>query len=72
MGASGPPSSIAILVPRHAGQNLFRVTDWPIYVHVAVPNVPDAEERTNFDGREYQLVAWAELYETKEAVGQPG
>jgi hypothetical protein len=61
---------MAIFVPRHKDKSLFQVKEWPIHVHVAVPNVPSASDRTRFDDDQYKLVAWAELYDTKDAASK--
>lgn len=54
-----------ILSSRHAGFRLSRITAWPAYVHVARPLIADIEDRDSILQSEYEVIAWAELYETE-------
>ena len=55
-----------ILAPRHVGANLFPVSEWPIHVHVAVPNDATAVDKEHFRRGEYIHIAWGDLYRTKQ------
>jgi hypothetical protein len=55
-----------ILAARHVGFTLFPIREWPVYVHVARPLIDDIEEREDITPAEFEVIAWAELYETEE------
>jgi len=60
-------SDEVIITTRHEGASLFPITQWPVYVYVAVPKTPIADsERIDAEG--LRTVAWAELYPTWAAA----
>jgi hypothetical protein len=56
-----------ILATRHAGDSLFPIQHWPVFVHVARPLVP-IETRDMLHDDEMEPIAWAEIYETESAA----
>lgn len=60
-----------ILATRHAGQSLFPVSEWPLFVHVALPK-SDLANVTTLDAGEAKLIAWGEIYMTKSGCHRCG
>lgn len=56
-----------VLATRHAGESLFPIQRWPVFVHVARPLVP-IEGRGVLHDDEMESIAWAEIYETEDAA----
>ena len=59
---------LLVLATRHQGTSMFPVSEWPLYVHVALPLVPNPDQRDSLEQEELESIAWAELYETEEAA----
>ena len=57
--------NLVLLATRHVGASLFPINEWPIYVHVACPLVPNPESRDTFLDGGFTSLAWAELYRTE-------
>ena len=53
-----------ILATRHAGESLFPMRRWPVFVHVARPLVP-IEGRDVLHDDEMEVIPWAEIYKTE-------
>jgi hypothetical protein len=56
-----------VLAARHAGESLFPIQRWPVFVHVARPLVP-IEARDVLHDDEMESIAWAEIYQTEGAA----
>ena len=56
-----------IIAPRHVGESLFPIQQWPVYVHVARSLVP-IQGRVVIHDKEMESIAWAELYQTEDAA----
>jgi hypothetical protein len=56
-----------ILATRHAGATLFPIDRWPVFVHVARLLV-SIDDRDVLHDDEFELIAWAALYETEDAA----
>lgn len=65
-GLGGHDLDFVLITPRHQGDSLFPINEWPLYVHVARPLVHDPENRDALRSDEMELIAWAELYRTEE------
>jgi hypothetical protein len=64
----GRPSeniSLLVLATRHAGQSLFPISEWPLYVHVAMPT-RDISGTDTLNATDLEHVGWGELYRTKQ------
>ena len=59
---------LAVITPRHRDVSLSPITEWPVYVYIAVPIVNDVQERVAFDLDEVKVIAWGELYESEDAA----
>ena len=55
-----------LLATRAAGDSLFPIKKWPVPVLVARLLVDVPEERNQIRDNELELIAWAELYKTRE------
>jgi len=60
--------SEVIVATRHQGATLFPISEWPVYVHVALPVVPGRHYRTVVSTQigDIAAEAWARLYPTEE------
>ena len=54
-----------ILATRFVGDSLFPVAQWPVFVHVALSLVPDAETRSVIHQPELFEIGWGEVYATE-------
>ena len=57
-----------VVATRHQGASIWHATSWPIYVYVLVPTVDDWLSRDHLERREFENVAWAELYRTEDGA----
>lgn len=55
-----------IIATRHADTSLFPVSEWPLYVHIAYPLIENVEFISSILLKDIKLIAWGELYQTKE------
>lgn len=58
--------NLVLLATRHVGVSLFPITKWPVSVYVCRICTSDPESRNSFLKREFELIAWAELYPTEQ------
>lgn len=69
---SGQPWGLAediayfILATRHEGSRLFPINEFPCFVHIARPLKDHMEDCEVIAARDAQVVAWGELYRTRE------
>jgi hypothetical protein len=56
---------VLVLATRHEGQSLFPVSEWPLYVHVALAR-RDLAGAANVAEGDLQLIGWGEIYRTEE------
>jgi hypothetical protein len=54
-----------LMAPRHHNASLFPISEWPLYVHVALALIERPEERDLLREDEFVSIAWAELYRTE-------
>lgn len=59
---------MVLLAPRHRGDSLFPIREWPVCVHVARLLIDNPAERDHLEDEEFELIAWAELYPTEQAA----
>lgn len=64
-GLGGRDIELVLLAPRHKGDSLFPISQWPVDVHVARSLVEDPEALENIDPKDMKVIAWAELYRTE-------
>jgi hypothetical protein len=55
-----------LIATRHKGDSLFPISKWPVFVHVARLLIENPERREQVHDNEFESIAWAELYRTKE------
>ncbi|MCC7047273.1 MAG: hypothetical protein IT562_11225 [Alphaproteobacteria bacterium] len=65
-GLGGEDIHEVIVATRHQGASLFPISEWPLYVHVARLKVAVPENRDRLEPDEFDSIAWAELYPTRE------
>jgi hypothetical protein len=65
-GLGGRDLDVVLLATRHAGASLFPIKDWPVFVHVARPLIESPDDRDVLSSKEFELIAWAALYQTEE------
>ena len=51
-----------VLASRHVGYSLLTITEWPVYVHVAVLLVPNCDQDQTLRTADLFNLAWAEIY----------
>jgi hypothetical protein len=56
---------VVLIAPRFKGSSLFPISEWPMYIHVALPLFDDLEHCDKIQSKVVSL-AWAELYRTEE------
>jgi len=66
-GMGGRDIDHVILATRHAGESLFPIQHWPVFVHVVRPLV-STEGRVVLHDDEMESIAWAEVYQTEDAA----
>jgi hypothetical protein len=68
----GPEKKIAeiIIAPRHVGETLYPISNWPLFVHVCLPAELRKESQWVIDTElgPFESIVWAELYATEEAA----
>ena len=57
---------LVLIATRHVGSSLFPINEWPIFVHVARPLIENPELHDRLRDDQFQLIAWAALYQTEE------
>ena len=65
-GAARRMIDLVLLAARHEGASLFPITQWPVCVYVLQPLIDDIETRAEIAREEFQIIAWAEVYETED------
>ena len=65
-GLGGQDIDTLLIATRHKGNSLFPIKKWPVFVHVARLLIEDPERREQIHDNEFQSIAWAELYPTKD------
>lgn len=65
-GLGGRDINHVIISPRHQGSSLFPISEWPTFVHVARPLIDNIENCDVLAENEFELIAWAEIYQTEE------
>jgi len=63
-GLGGQNIHQVILATRFAGDSLFPVVQWPVFVHVARALVPDPVTRSILHQDELDEIGWGEVYAT--------
>ena len=56
-----------VLATRHQGYSLFPISEWPAYVHVALP-LSDIDMNDYIREADIKLIAWGELYQDKDKI----
>jgi len=59
-----------VLATRHQGQSIYPVSEWPLYVHVAIPIEDIDATRSEIATEDLQLVGWGEIYRTRDDATQ--
>lgn len=62
--------STVVLTPRHEGSTIDPISDFPLFVHIAIPHNADARIESPVDVSALQVIAWGELYRTAEDAEQ--
>lgn len=65
-GLGGRDIDTLLIATRHKGDSLFPIRKWPVFVHVARLLIENPERREQIHDNEFESIAWAELYRTKE------
>jgi len=65
-GLGGRDIDTLLIATRHKGDSLFPIGKWPVFVHVARLLIENPERREQIHDDEFESIAWAELYRTKE------
>jgi hypothetical protein len=65
-GLGGRDIDTLLIATRHKGDSLFSIRTWPVFVHVARLLIEDPERREQIHDNEFESIAWAELYRTKD------
>jgi len=65
-GLGGRDIRTLLIATRHEGDSLFPIRRWPVFVHVARLLIENPEQREQIHDDEFESIAWAELYRTKE------
>jgi len=65
-GLGGRDIDTLLIATRHKGDSLFPIRKWPVFVHVARLVIEYPERREEIHDNEFESIAWAELYRTKE------
>jgi hypothetical protein len=65
-GLGGRDIDTLLIATRHKGDSLFPIGTWPVFVHVARLLIENPERREQVHNNEFESIAWAELYRTKE------
>lgn len=52
-----------VLASRHQGYSLFPISEWPAYVHIALPSLSEIEVNDFIQEADIKLIAWGELYQ---------
>ena len=67
---SGDPCGVVgevedfVLASRHDGHYLFPISSFPCFIHVLRPMRDDVMEKDVVSAKDFESVAWAELYRT--------
>lgn len=69
-GLGGREIGQIVVATRHVGSSLFPITDWPVFVHVAISLIENPELRERIEDDEIREIGWAELYQTQKAAEQ--
>lgn len=59
---------VVVVATRHAGDSLFPIEEWPVFVHVARCLTEVSKAREILMDKDLEEIAWAELYQTEEAA----
>lgn len=59
-----------VLASRHVGYSLLSITEWPVYVHVAVLMAPLEDHAQIVRTADLFSLAWAEVYPTEADARQ--
>ena len=65
-GLGGRDIDTLLIAARHKGYSFFPIKEWPVFVHVARLLIENPEQREQIHDNEFESIAWAELYRTKE------
>lgn len=57
-----------ILAPRLQGGSLFPISEWPLAVYIARPLREEIKAGDTLSTNEVNMIAWGEIYPTKEAA----
>jgi len=57
-----------VLANRHDGENLFPVTEFPCFVHIARLLSNDVRHREVISASDLETIAWGEMYLTRESA----
>jgi len=55
-----------VVSARHVGRSVLSITEWPVYVNVALIGADDVETTGLVKKQDMEVIAWAELYPTEE------
>ena len=58
-----------ILASRYEGNSIFKIQEWPIYVHVAV-KVQESVDYNNLREGDLKKLAWAEIYPDMQSINK--
>jgi hypothetical protein len=67
-GLGGRDIDVVVFATRLKGESLFPVNEWPVSVYVVRPLIGDPQLRDQLRQDEFELIAWAELYQTEESA----
>ena len=65
-GLGGRDIDTLLVATRLQGDSLFPIENWPVFVHVARLLIENPEQREKIRDNEFEPIAWAEIYRTKE------
>lgn len=69
-GLGGKDIEQVVFASRHSGYSIFRIDEWPAYVHVARP-VSNVSRKFAITETDLALIGWGELYKTSPLVADP-
>jgi len=64
-GLGNQDVNVVLVAPRHQGATLFPINEWPLFVHVARLLIDNPQEQDRLHDRDFESVAWAELYRSE-------
>ena len=67
-GLGGQDIDTLLIATRHKGDSLFPITEWPLFVHVARLLIDNPEDQEIIYDKEFESIAWAELYPNETAA----